>query len=198
MHQDATIDLMPYLMPRPRRRELLWLREGKVCYWCGCETVMTNNQQPNQATVDHVLPGYKGGLSTPDNVVSACYRCNNRRNCEDHYNLVEGTLLGKYKQAPNWREMLNRVVLSGDEKKVILGKLTPKPVEVKADDPHGFRADRDRLLQEVIKLRDKKKDLEDALEQRGQYIQHLQDQIETMTVWKMIKIRLIQYLSGDI
>lgn len=198
MHQDATIDLMPDLMPRPRRREILWLREGKRCYWCGRETVMTDNQQPNQATVDHVIPGYKGGLSTPDNVVSACYRCNNRRNCEDHYNLPEGALLGKYKQAPNWRDMLNRVVLSGDEKRTILGKLTPKPVEVKADDPYGYRADRDRLLQEVIKLRDLSRVLEKQRDDEIQSKRLLEEKIAAMTVWKMIKIRLIQLLSGDI
>ncbi len=46
--------------------------EGK-CYYCG-EYV-----GPNNLTMDHVVPLAKGGLSTKNNLVPACHKCNQEK-----------------------------------------------------------------------------------------------------------------------
>ncbi len=189
---------MPGLIPRPRRRRLLWQREGRKCYWCGCDTVMVDNQQPNQATVDHIVPRYNGGLSTADNVVSACYRCNNRRNHEDFRGLEEGALLGVYKQAPNWKHTLDglhsrHVALTRDEKKAIVGKVSNEQM---------LREDRDRLLAEVMKLREQikaeqrdKKLIADCLFKMGDTQYELEYQMRHLTVWKLMRRRLAAWFG---
>jgi len=48
------------------------------------------------ATLDHILPRYKGGTRDERNLVSACRLCNNRRNYEDALGLMDGSLLNSY------------------------------------------------------------------------------------------------------
>lgn len=52
-----------------RRNKSAYMRElyGKPCHYCGKEA----------KTVDHVVPKSRGGKNAPENVVAACYRCNN-------------------------------------------------------------------------------------------------------------------------
>lgn len=40
-------------------------------------------QHPEQATVDHVIPRWKGGSDEDDNIVGAHQKCNQKRNLED-------------------------------------------------------------------------------------------------------------------
>lgn len=47
-------------------REKILIRDNFTCYWCG--------QEAN--TADHLLPISKGGISSEDNMVAACARCN--------------------------------------------------------------------------------------------------------------------------
>ncbi len=65
-----------YMIKRPRpKRKLTRLeifnRDKYTCQYCGKET--------QQLTLDHVIPRYKGGEHTWENVVSACIRCNRRK-----------------------------------------------------------------------------------------------------------------------
>ncbi len=65
-----------YMIKRPRpERKLtrleIFSRDKYTCQYCGKET--------RQLTLDHVIPRYKGGEHTWENVVSACIPCNRRK-----------------------------------------------------------------------------------------------------------------------
>ncbi|MDP3879010.1 MAG: HNH endonuclease [Dehalococcoidia bacterium] len=49
----------------------IFRRDGYVCQYCGKET--------HQLTLDHVMPRYRNGQHTWENVVSACVPCNRRK-----------------------------------------------------------------------------------------------------------------------
>jgi len=60
--------------PRPKRRLTrleVFNRDRYTCQYCGKEA--------RQLTLDHVLPRYRGGEQTWENVVSACIPCNRRK-----------------------------------------------------------------------------------------------------------------------
>ena len=60
--------------PRPERkltRLEIFNRDNFTCQYCGRET--------HQLTLDHVIPRYRGGEHTWENVVSACVSCNQRK-----------------------------------------------------------------------------------------------------------------------
>lgn len=64
------------LIKRPRRKRKLtrfeiFNRDRYTCQYCG--------QQARQLTLDHVLPRYRGGQHTWENVASACVACNRRK-----------------------------------------------------------------------------------------------------------------------
>ncbi len=65
------------MIKRPRRsgRKLtrfeVFKRDQYTCQYCGRET--------RQLTLDHVIPRYRGGQHTWENVVSACVPCNRRK-----------------------------------------------------------------------------------------------------------------------
>jgi 5-methylcytosine-specific restriction endonuclease McrA len=67
---------LAYLIKRPRPQPKLtrleiFNRDRYTCQYCGKET--------RQLTLDHVIPRYRGGEHTWENVVSACVRCNRRK-----------------------------------------------------------------------------------------------------------------------
>jgi 5-methylcytosine-specific restriction endonuclease McrA len=60
--------------PRPEKkltRLEIFNRDKYTCQYCGKKT--------QQLTLDHVIPRYKGGEHTWENVVSACILCNRRK-----------------------------------------------------------------------------------------------------------------------
>ena len=64
------------LIKRPRRERRLtrieiFNRDRYTCQYCG--------QKSRQLTLDHVVPRYRGGQHTWENVVSACVACNRRK-----------------------------------------------------------------------------------------------------------------------
>jgi 5-methylcytosine-specific restriction endonuclease McrA len=67
---------MAYMVRRPRpalrltRREV-FIRDSYTCQYCG--------QQTKDLTLDHVIPRYRGGQHTWENLVSACKSCNHRK-----------------------------------------------------------------------------------------------------------------------
>lgn len=67
---------LAYLIRRPRRERKLtrfevFNRDRYTCQYCGKET--------RQLTLDHIIPRYRGGQHTWENVVSACVPCNRRK-----------------------------------------------------------------------------------------------------------------------
>jgi 5-methylcytosine-specific restriction endonuclease McrA len=79
-HQDfpvPSVIRLPYLVKRPFRagRKLsrleIFARDNYTCQYCG--------KQTRQLTLDHVIPRYRGGPHTWENLVSACVPCNRRK-----------------------------------------------------------------------------------------------------------------------
>ena len=65
-----------YMVKRPvmRRRlsrQAVFYRDGFMCQYCG--------KQTRQLTLDHIVPRWRKGPHTWDNVVSACIPCNHRK-----------------------------------------------------------------------------------------------------------------------
>ena len=65
-----------YMIKRPRlERKLtrfeIFNRDHFTCQYCGKET--------RQLTLDHIIPRYRGGQHTWENVVSACVPCNRHK-----------------------------------------------------------------------------------------------------------------------
>ena len=71
----SVIRLM-YLIKRPLvqrklSRKEVFLRDNYTCLYCG--------KVSKELTLDHVLPRYRGGVHSWENVVSACISCNHRK-----------------------------------------------------------------------------------------------------------------------
>lgn len=54
-------------------REGIWLRDRGVCQYCGKPV------DRDRYTYDHVNPRHKGGKTDWDNIVCACYSCNQKK-----------------------------------------------------------------------------------------------------------------------
>lgn len=184
-------------LPMPMRRELLWLEGGKKCHWCGCATYLKNDNAWDKATVDHVIPRYKGGSNDPDNLVSACNRCNNRRNWEDQRGIRDGSSLGQYKQhdpmPPTSAAKGGRVALTGDEKRAI---------KVKKSTEEVLREQRDQAMQQIDTLRQQKEDTENKLVVAEKEIAYLQEtvrkqreQMKKPTLWKSLRKGLASWIE---
>ena len=61
----------PYRVGRKLTRLEVFKRDRYTCQYCGHES--------RQLTIDHVLPRYRGGQHTWENVVSACIPCNRHK-----------------------------------------------------------------------------------------------------------------------
>ncbi len=58
-------------LERKLTRHEIFNRDEFTCQYCG--------KQTQQLTIDHVMPRYRGGEHTWENVVSACVSCNHRK-----------------------------------------------------------------------------------------------------------------------
>ena len=61
----------PHRSGRKLTRLEVFKRDHYTCQYCGKET--------RQLTLDHIVPRYRGGEHTWENVVSACVSCNRRK-----------------------------------------------------------------------------------------------------------------------
>jgi 5-methylcytosine-specific restriction endonuclease McrA len=64
---------IPRRLKLPCSRRGVLARDRETCQYCGAQPGRS------QLTVDHVLPKSQGGLTTWDNVVTACRECNHRK-----------------------------------------------------------------------------------------------------------------------
>ncbi len=77
-HDVPSVIRMVYFIRRPRpvmrlsRREV-FIRDRFVCQYCGRRTTF------KELTLDHVVPRFRGGAHSWENLVSACRGCNHRK-----------------------------------------------------------------------------------------------------------------------
>lgn len=66
--------------PNRSAKFAVWARDGWRCRYCGVRVVQTESGDTvcatNTATVDHVHPRRLGGTNRMQNLVTACYACN--------------------------------------------------------------------------------------------------------------------------
>ena len=185
---------------RPNRRELLWLAEEKKCHWCGRSTRLVSEDAADQATIDHVIPRYKGGTNEVSNLVSSCRGCNARRNTEDMKGLVDGSLLGNHNYAgkPDYNRrkpnIYQHIALTGDEKKALLARVQATPVD-HVKDKHKtedvLREQRDQAQKEILNLRRELKQWEATVTSQREEI----DVLKSLTLWKFIRKRLSERIA---
>ena len=66
----TTYDKIPMLNPLFSKRNVL-KRDKYTCQYCGAQT--------KDLTIDHVLPKSRGGVTSWENVVTACQSCNHKK-----------------------------------------------------------------------------------------------------------------------
>lgn len=75
----SVIRLRTYINVRRKRRETamkrarIYIRDRYRCQYCG------ENKHASELTLDHILPRAQGGESSPQNLVTACVPCNQRK-----------------------------------------------------------------------------------------------------------------------
>ncbi len=73
MRLPSVVSLKEYIKPADTpafTRFNVFLRDGFACQYCG---------SPEDLTFDHLIPRSKGGLTTWENVITACSPCNLRK-----------------------------------------------------------------------------------------------------------------------
>ena len=75
----SVVRLRNYVHIKRRRRDTtmkrarIYIRDNYRCQYCGI------NKLAKDLTLDHILPRAQGGESTPQNLVAACVKCNQRK-----------------------------------------------------------------------------------------------------------------------
>lgn len=68
---------------RAEKRIKLWVAQDGKCHYCDRDTVLPKQDQVNKggllATLDHIVTQSCGGTDSLNNMVVACYSCNNNR-----------------------------------------------------------------------------------------------------------------------
>jgi 5-methylcytosine-specific restriction endonuclease McrA len=77
LHVPSVIRLLEYRrIPRRTRtlsRKGILARDQHTCQYC------LDPQPPTKLTLDHIIPSSRGGPNTWENLVAACFSCNNRK-----------------------------------------------------------------------------------------------------------------------
>lgn len=64
---------VPHFKISPSRRNILQ-RDDHTCQYC------VKKFTPQELTLDHIMPRSRGGKSSWENLVAACYKCNHKKN----------------------------------------------------------------------------------------------------------------------
>jgi len=62
---------------RPEKRLAIYLRDGMACAYCG-RGIEEGDTSP-ALTLDHITPRSRGGSNEATNLITACVRCNSKR-----------------------------------------------------------------------------------------------------------------------
>ncbi len=95
----SVIVLKDYVKPQKRvafTRFNLFLRDEFACQYCGAR---------DNLTFDHVVPRSKGGITSWENVVAACSRCNLRKGAKSLHR--SGLSLSRPPRAPDAEQLRN-------------------------------------------------------------------------------------------
>ena len=95
----SVVVLKEYVKPQKNivfTRFNLFLRDGFSCQYCG---------QGGELTFDHVIPRSRGGITSWENVVSACSRCNLKKGAKTLDQV--GFKLNKIPRKPDPEELKN-------------------------------------------------------------------------------------------
>ena len=95
----SVVVLKEYVKPQKNivfTRFNLFLRDGFSCQYCG---------QGGELTFDHVIPRSRGGITSWENVVSACSRCNLKKGAKTLAQV--GFKLDKIPRKPDPEELKN-------------------------------------------------------------------------------------------
>lgn len=66
-------------------RDLTWARDNYRCRYCGIQVIPPQRRKPetsnfhDAATIDHLLPRCRGGVTSLANCVTACWKCNHMK-----------------------------------------------------------------------------------------------------------------------
>lgn len=84
-------------------KENVWKRDNGICQYCGKKVSL------GEFTVDHVIPKKNGGKGTWTNIVTACFPCNNEKDCKS---LKEsGLRLLKMPEIPKLCETIQQTII---------------------------------------------------------------------------------------
>jgi CRISPR/Cas system Type II protein with McrA/HNH and RuvC-like nuclease domain len=117
---------------------LQWLFEqfaGK-CHYC-TRPMTLERHQPNSITRDHAIPKSRGGHGVRNNVVAACWRCNNVKSDMTArefiamwggrwHELPEARPGQFYNDGKRYRRRVMRIITLADQKAVTLAEVWPK------------------------------------------------------------------------
>jgi 5-methylcytosine-specific restriction endonuclease McrA len=81
----------------PFSRRNIYKRDRCTCQYCGAQPPM------DELTIDHVVPRSRGGMSSWDNCVLACFHCNKRK--ADRLPKEAGMRLRHAPKQPAWRPL---------------------------------------------------------------------------------------------
>jgi 5-methylcytosine-specific restriction endonuclease McrA len=75
---------------RKRLAFTLWFRQRGFCAYCEKPLAPLkfgnpNQPEPDDPTLDHVWPRIKGGPDRPENIVLACFHCNQEKGKTDPF-----------------------------------------------------------------------------------------------------------------
>jgi len=55
------------------KRVRIYIRDRYCCQYCG------GKEHAKNLTLDHIMPRAQGGITTPQNLVTSCVKCNQRK-----------------------------------------------------------------------------------------------------------------------
>lgn len=68
------------LMPKlSKLRDYAYNRQDGKCWYCDCAMRPASDPSPRRCTAEHLHARCDGGKDVPQNIVAACWLCNNRR-----------------------------------------------------------------------------------------------------------------------
>ena len=92
-----------------KRTRLAESQNWKCCY-CGC-SMNESHGKSNSVTVEHVTPKSMGGTDNQENLVAACYKCNNRRGTLNAFDFANGNIYhGKPKSQTRLESKIRKYV----------------------------------------------------------------------------------------
>lgn len=55
----------------------VWVRDKNICFYCHKKCT------PQEVSVDHVIPRWKGGTHDMENLVTSCKECNQKKGVKE-------------------------------------------------------------------------------------------------------------------